>query len=74
MSDIVGAPQQSLDLSAQAKFLDGEDGLKHLRDEFMIPTKGDIERSTLAKDGTFLIYHDTIRMHQQSPSQHALHE
>lgn len=40
---------QSSDLLAQAKVLDQEDGLKHLRDEFVIPTKSDIKRQTLER-------------------------
>ncbi|KAI5859343.1 kynureninase [Durotheca rogersii] len=36
-------------LRAQAEVLDGEDGLRHLRDEFLIPTKEDIKRVTLEK-------------------------
>ncbi|KAI1402170.1 kynureninase 1 [Hypoxylon fuscum] len=34
-------------LRAQAEILDGEDGLRHLRDEFHVPTKADIKRTTL---------------------------
>ncbi|KAI1378372.1 kynureninase [Hypoxylon crocopeplum] len=34
-------------LRAQADILDGEDGLRHLRQEFLIPTKADIKRRTL---------------------------
>ncbi|KAI0424270.1 kynureninase 1 [Xylaria sp. FL1042] len=34
-------------LRAQAEALDGEDGLRHLRDEFHIPTIADIKRKTL---------------------------
>ncbi|KAI1115017.1 kynureninase 1 [Nemania sp. NC0429] len=34
-------------LRAQAEVLDGEDGLRHLRGEFHIPTKADVHRKTL---------------------------
>ncbi|KAI0382749.1 kynureninase [Hypomontagnella monticulosa] len=34
-------------LAAQADILDGEDTLRHLRDEFIVPTKADIRRTTL---------------------------
>ncbi|OTB05006.1 hypothetical protein M426DRAFT_320326 [Hypoxylon sp. CI-4A] len=34
-------------LRAQAGTLDGEDGLRHLRDEFRIPTKTELKRTTL---------------------------
>ncbi|KAI1384517.1 kynureninase [Hypoxylon trugodes] len=34
-------------LRAQAEILDGEDELRHLRDEFHIPTKAEIKRKTL---------------------------
>ncbi|OTA60856.1 kynureninase [Hypoxylon sp. EC38] len=34
-------------IRAQAEILDGEDGLRHLRDEFHVPTKADIKRTTL---------------------------
>ncbi|KAI0122584.1 kynureninase [Daldinia grandis] len=34
-------------LRAQAELLDGEDDLRHLRDEFHVPTKADIKRTTL---------------------------
>ncbi|KAI1078477.1 kynureninase [Whalleya microplaca] len=39
-----------LDLRAQAEVLDGEDGLRHLRDEFRIPTTADIKRKTLKQE------------------------
>ncbi|KAI0177225.1 kynureninase 1 [Pestalotiopsis sp. NC0098] len=39
-----------LDLHAQAEALDQDDGLKHLRDEFVIPTLGDIKRTTIHRD------------------------
>ncbi|KAK8101339.1 Kynureninase 2 [Apiospora kogelbergensis] len=39
---------QPLDLSAQAEVLDKDDKLHSLRDEFVIPTKADIKRRTLA--------------------------
>ncbi|KAI0115837.1 kynureninase 1 [Nemania sp. FL0031] len=35
-------------LRAQAETLDGEDSLRHLRDEFIIPTKAEVKRKTLA--------------------------
>ncbi|KAL7627101.1 Kynureninase (L-kynurenine hydrolase) [Parahypoxylon ruwenzoriense] len=34
-------------LRAQAEVLDGEDRLRHLRDEFLIPTKADVKRTAL---------------------------
>ncbi|KAI1203202.1 kynureninase 1 [Nemania serpens] len=37
-------------LRAQAEVLDGEDGLRHLRGEFHIPTKADVKRKTLQAD------------------------
>ncbi|KAJ8127940.1 hypothetical protein O1611_g5694 [Lasiodiplodia mahajangana] len=39
------------DLRAQAETLDGEDSLRHLRDEFIIPTKAEVKRKTLAAGG-----------------------
>ncbi|KAI0013962.1 kynureninase [Xylariaceae sp. FL0662B] len=39
-----------LDLRAQAEILDGEDGLRHLRDEFRIPTRADIKQKTLEQE------------------------
>ena len=47
-----GAGQsQPLDLEAQAAALDQADDLRHLRDEFVIPTRADIQRQTLAQNG-----------------------
>ncbi|KAK6952827.1 Kynureninase 2 [Daldinia eschscholtzii] len=45
------SPDQSRfsNLCAQAEILDGEDDLRHLRDEFRVPTKADIRRTTLEK-------------------------
>ena len=40
-----------LDESLSASQLDEKDPLKHIRQEFIIPTKGDISRKTLAKNG-----------------------
>ena len=34
-----------------ARTLDREDCLKHMRDEFIIPTKGDVKRKTIATPG-----------------------
>ncbi|KAH6661232.1 kynureninase 1 [Truncatella angustata] len=39
-----------LDLHAQAHALDQDDGLKHLRDEFVIPSIADIKSKTIQKD------------------------
>lgn len=51
-----GAGQpQPLDLEAQAAALDQADDLRHLRDEFVIPTRADIQRQTLAKNGWSLL-------------------
>lgn len=53
-----GAGQlQPLDLEAQAAVLDQADDLRHLRDEFVIPTRADIQRQTLAKHGWSLLAH-----------------
>ncbi|KAI1862707.1 uncharacterized protein JN550_010044 [Neoarthrinium moseri] len=41
-----------LDLDAQAAALDQDDGLKQLRDEFVIPSIADIKRQTIQKDDT----------------------
>lgn len=38
-----------LDLQAQAEALDRDDGLKHLRNEFVIPSLADIKRNTIQK-------------------------
>ncbi|KAK8856575.1 kynureninase 1 [Apiospora arundinis] len=43
---------QPLDLSAQAEVLDKDDHLHSLRDEFVIPSKADIKRQTLATQGS----------------------
>lgn len=45
-----GSQTQSLDLLAQADVLDQDDNLKHLRDEFLIPTRADVKRKTLARE------------------------
>lgn len=46
-----GASEQAtpLDLHAQAEALDQGDALRHLRDQFLIPSIADINRKTLAK-------------------------
>ncbi|KAI0016947.1 kynureninase [Xylariomycetidae sp. FL0641] len=43
-------PSRYGSLRAQAEVLDREDGLRHLRDEFVIPTKDDIKSKTLARE------------------------
>jgi kynureninase len=48
MSD--AGQSQPLDLEAQAAALDQADDLRHLRDEFVIPTRADIQRQTLAQN------------------------
>jgi hypothetical protein len=52
MSKTAEALGQPLNLLAQANALDAEDGLRHLREEFLIPTKADLARKTLAREGT----------------------
>ena len=46
---------QPLDLSAQAEVLDKDDQLNSMRNEFVIPTKADIKRQTLATQGRLLL-------------------
>ncbi|CAJ2506020.1 Uu.00g001500.m01.CDS01 [Anthostomella pinea] len=43
-------PSRHSSLRAQAEVLDGEDSLRHLRDEFHIPSKADIKRQTLGQE------------------------
>lgn len=38
-------------MRAQAEVLDREDSLRHLRDEFYVPTKADIRRKTFPAGG-----------------------
>ncbi|KAI0480813.1 kynureninase 1 [Xylariaceae sp. FL0804] len=38
------------DLQAEAEVSDAEDGLRHLRDEFQIPSRAEIQRTTLEAD------------------------
>jgi kynureninase len=40
---------------AQAEVLDEEDSLRHLRDEFHIPTKADVKRKTLLPGGEIAV-------------------
>ncbi|KAI1781510.1 kynureninase [Hypoxylon cercidicola] len=42
-------PARFSNIRAQAQILDDDDGLRHLRDEFQVPTKADIKRTTLEK-------------------------
>ncbi|KAI5928810.1 kynureninase [Camillea tinctor] len=46
------SPDQSryAGLRAQAEVLDGEDSLRHLRNEFLIPSHADIQRKTLGQE------------------------
>ncbi|KAI0127466.1 kynureninase 1 [Xylariales sp. AK1849] len=44
--------EQPVGLLAQAEALDQDDSLRQLRDEFVIPTKGDVKRKTLVQDTT----------------------
>lgn len=39
---------------AHAQALDENDSLKEIRNEFLIPTKADLQRKTLARGGEFL--------------------
>lgn len=41
-------------LRAQAEVFDREDSLRHLRDEFHIPTKAEVKRKTLAAGGEII--------------------
>jgi kynureninase len=44
----------SINTRDYAERLDQQDPLKHLRDEFIIPTKADLKRKTLTRSGNLL--------------------
>ncbi len=44
-------PDSNINTREYAEGLDNQDSLKHLRDEFIIPTKADLKNKTLAKSG-----------------------
>ncbi|KAI0166218.1 kynureninase 1 [Xylariaceae sp. FL1272] len=46
----MAAPSRYASLETEAKVLDADDSLRHLRDEFLIPTKADAKRDTLPTD------------------------
>ncbi|KAI8635002.1 kynureninase 1 [Xylariaceae sp. FL1651] len=56
MTALAGASQFS-GLRAQAEVLDREDSLRHLRDEYHIPTKADVRRKTLRRGDSSNIGH-----------------
>ena len=41
------------DLRSRAQALDAEDRIRAVRDEFRIPTKADVKRKTLPRNGKF---------------------
>ena len=52
------------DLQSRAQALDAEDRIRAVRDEFRIPTKADVKRKTLPRNGKFrltFIRHTCVR-------------
>lgn len=58
MSDTFTHLKESSEASMReyAEALDNEDPLKRLRSEFIVPTKADLKRRTLAKTSKYLSY------------------
>lgn len=67
------APSLPHDSREYAEYLTSQDPLKHLREEFFIPSKADLASETLPKDGEweFLLCHAVP--FYNSPDSQALH-